>query len=342
MKIGILGAGSWGTTLAALLAAKNNEVTLWEFDPGRAKDLSSKRRLSFFKYATLPKEVLVTNDLSEAVGGAELVVFAVPSHTLRDTARKILALGADLSGKMFVTAVKGIENESLKVMSEIITEELKGKIKALCALSGPTHAEEVAQQIPTTATIASRNSDAARLCQEIFTTPYFRVYTSSDIKGVETGAALKNIFAIAAGICDGLGLGDNTKSALVTRGLREMIKLGVKMGGSPHTFLGITGLGDLIVTCFSRHSRNRGIGEKLGSGQSLAEAQKSVIMVAEGVKTARSAYELSKKLNIELPIIEQIYLILYENKPPKKAVTELMTREMKPETIIEEFLNEQA
>jgi glycerol-3-phosphate dehydrogenase (NAD(P)+) len=245
--------------------------------------------------------------------------------------RSVALIDPQLSGTIFVSATKGIENNTLKRISEIIAEELPAADSRIVALSGPTHAEEVAQKLPATATVASVDPNTAAVCQQAFMTPYFRIYTHADIVGVETGAALKNIFAIAAGICDGLGLGDNAKAALATRGLREIVRLGVKMGGQPSTFFGLTGLGDLLVTCFSRHSRNRAMGEKIGKGKPLAQAEQELIMIAEGVRTTRSAYELGKRYGIELPIIDQVYKVLYEAKPPRDAVTELMQRDAKPE-----------
>jgi glycerol-3-phosphate dehydrogenase (NAD(P)+) len=331
MKIGVLGAGSWGATLASLLSEKGYSVTLWEFNVEQAKELSSWRTLSFFPHLTIPKDILITSDLSQAIADKDFIVFVVPSHTLRDVARKITSMKMDLSHTTIISATKGIENTSLKRMSEIITTEIPDVGNRIVALSGPTHAEEVSQKIPTIAAASSINSEAAQAVQEIFMTPYFRIYTNPDIIGVETGGALKNIFAIAAGISDGLGLGDNTKAAIVTRGLRELMRLGVKMGGQKSTYFGLTGLGDLIVTCFSRHSRNRAMGEKIGRGKSLSQAEKELVMIAEGVKTTQSAYELGIHYGIELPITQQVYQVLYEDKSPKKAVQELMMREAKPE-----------
>jgi glycerol-3-phosphate dehydrogenase (NAD(P)+) len=330
-NIGVLGAGSWGVTLAALLHEKGHRTTVWEFNPEQAKHIASWRTLKFFPYLTIPKEITVTNDLRQACEDKDLLLFAVPSHTFRAVARQVAALKADLSSTLIVSATKGIENTTLNRMSEIITQELPAAENRIVALSGPTHAEEVSQKIPTAVTAASLNTAAAQAAQEAFLTPYFRVYTHTDIIGVETGGALKNIFAIAAGISDGLGLGDNTKAALVTRGLRELTRLGVRMGGQEATFFGLAGLGDLIVTAFSRHSRNRAMGEKIGKGKSLDDAEKELIMVAEGIRTTRSAYELGKRFGIELPIIREVYAVIYENKSPKDAVTGLMMREAKPE-----------
>ena len=249
-NIAVLGAGSWGATLAALLQEKGHTVTLWEFNTEQAKELSSWRALSFFPHLTIPKDITITSDLKDAVKNKDIVVFVVPSHTLRKVAKDVAALGTEITNTIIVTATKGIENGTLSTMSEIIAEEIPQAAGRIAALSGPTHAEEVSQKIATSAAIASKNRDIAEKCQDVFMTPYFRIYTLSDIKGVETGAALKNVFAIASGICDGLGLGDNTKAALVTRGLRELTRLGVRMGGQPSTFMGLTGLGDLIRNMF--------------------------------------------------------------------------------------------
>jgi len=330
-KIGVLGAGSWGATLSSMLSEKGNEVVLWEYDGDQAKELASARVLKFFPELTIPKSVLITNDISKAIEGKDFIIFAVPSHTIRDVARRVSALNTDLTATIVISATKGIENNTLKRMSEVISDEIPDVGNRIVALSGPSHAEEVCQKIPTTVTVASMNSEAAKVCQDMLMTPHFRVYTNPDIIGVETGGALKNIFAIAAGISDGLGLGDNTKAALVTRSLRELIKLGVKMGGQKETYFGLTGLGDLIVTCFSRHSRNRALGEKIGKGKSLSHAEKELIMVAEGVKTTLSAHELSKSYGLELPITEQVYRVLYEQRSPREALQKLMTRDAKPE-----------
>lgn len=331
MNIGVLGAGSWGCTLASLLSEKGCSVTLWEFDPEQAKHLTSWRTLSFFPHLVIPKSVAITSELSEAVSGKDMLVFVVPSHAMRATAAKLRESGADLSNTVLVTASKGIEAGTLKRMSEVISGELPRAAGRIVALSGPTHAEEVSQKIPSTATAASKNPDAAKTVQETFITPYFRIYTNDDIAGVETAASLKNVLALAAGISDGLGLGDNTKAALVTRGLREIVRIGVKMGGKPATFFGLAGLGDLIVTAFSRHSRNRALGEKIGKGKSLSQAEKELVMIAEGVRTAKSVHDLAQHYSVELPIMEQVYRVLYDDKSPRVAVNELMTREPKHE-----------
>ncbi|MCK9582315.1 MAG: NAD(P)-dependent glycerol-3-phosphate dehydrogenase [Endomicrobiales bacterium] len=335
--VGVLGAGSWGITLANLLAQKGNNVTLWEFDPINASKLSQSRKLSFFPQATLSKEIFVTSDIFTAANSADFLLFVVPSHTLRSVAKTLKRSNANLTNTTLISAVKGIENSTLSLMTEIILDELGEKNnEQIVAISGPTHAEEVSIKIPTAAVSASKDILAAIKVQELFMTDFFRIYTQSDITGVQTAGALKNIYAIAAGMCDGLALGDNTKAALITRALREMIKLGVKMGGDTSTYLGLAGLGDLMVTCFSKYSRNRTLGEKLGRGQTLSAAEKGVLMIAEGVKTTKSAFDLAEKFGLDLPITKQIYSVLYNNKPPKDALQELMLRQAKPEELIYE------
>ncbi|MGA2090687.1 MAG: NAD(P)H-dependent glycerol-3-phosphate dehydrogenase [Endomicrobiales bacterium] len=329
--VAVLGAGSWGVTLAGLLHDKGCKVTLWEFNDAQAKALTESRMLSFFPYARIPAGLTITSDLTAACAHAQYILFAVPSHTLRSVSRQLSETKLPLTDTIIISATKGIENNSLKRMSEIISAELPAVGNRIVALSGPSHAEEVAQKHPTAIVVASINSQSAEQCQDLFMTPQFRVYTNTDIIGVETGAALKNILAIAAGIIDGIGLGDNCKAAMVTRGLTELMKLGIAMGGRKQTFFGLTGIGDLIVTCYSRHSRNRSLGEKIGHGIPLSRAEKELIMVAEGVRTTQSAYELGKYYNLELPIIQQMYSILYEGKSPRESVKELMIRDSKPE-----------
>jgi glycerol-3-phosphate dehydrogenase (NAD(P)+) len=331
--ITVLGAGSWGLTLAELLNNNGHTVTVWEYNTEAAQRLAYDRSLTFFPQLKLHSDITVSNDMAAACTEKDFILLAVPSHALRSAMQAIKRTGADISKTVFISATKGIENDSLKRMSQIIADEMPDTARRIVVLSGPTHAEEVQAKIPTVATVASINAKAAEAAREILSTSYFRLYTHNDVIGVETGAALKNILAIASGICDGLGLGDNTKAALVTRGLREMVKLGVTMGGQPTTFFGLTGLGDLIVTCFSKHSRNRAMGERLGRGENATDAERQMIMVAEGVKTAKSAYDLAKKYQLDLPIINEVYRVLYEGRNPKEAVQELMSRESKPESM---------
>jgi glycerol-3-phosphate dehydrogenase (NAD(P)+) len=334
-KIGVLGAGAWGITLARLLHEKGNEVTLWEFNSAQAEKLSKERELAFFPYVKLERNIFITDNLTKAVSGKDMILFALPSHVLRKTAQNIKKAELDLSKTTAVSATKGIEEQSLMRMSEIIKAEIPAFANRIAVLSGPTIAKEVAQKMPTAVCIACEDNNVANQCQEVFITNYFRVYTVSDVAGVEAGGALKNVFAIASGICDGLELGDNTKSALITRGMKELIMLGTKLGGHPSTFFGLAGMGDLIVTCLSKHSRNRTLGEKIGKGLTVEKAQKDIIMVAEGAITAKSAQKLGAKFKLDLPIIEQIFQVLYGSKSPKLAVEELMHRQAKPEKTIE-------
>ncbi|MBN1621763.1 MAG: NAD(P)-dependent glycerol-3-phosphate dehydrogenase [Endomicrobiales bacterium] len=334
-KVGILGAGAWGITLCSMLHENKCDITLWEFDPKQAEELSKKRKLDYFSYVKVPKSVEITNNLKQCCEKKDFLLLVLPSHTLRKVARNVASLKIDLTDTIIITATKGIENETLMRMSEILEVELPEYKDQIVVLSGPSIAREVIDKQPTAVTAASINLKAAEAAQKLFTTPYFRTYTHSDVIGVEIGGALKNVFAIASGICDGLNLGDNTKSALITRGMRELVQLGIKLGGKLPTFFGLTGLGDLIVTCSSKYSRNRTLGEKIGKGETLSQAEKEIIMIAEGVKTTRSAYKLAQKHRIDLPIIEQVYQVLFYNKSPKKAVEDLMLRKAKPETNLE-------
>ncbi|MCR4662966.1 MAG: NAD(P)-dependent glycerol-3-phosphate dehydrogenase [Endomicrobiaceae bacterium] len=330
MKISVLGAGSWGTTLACLLANNGHKVYLWEINKQAAQKLDKERIIPFIGGANIPESIVISSDLS-VINETEAVLFVVPSHFLRSTVDSIKKLNIDLGKKLIISATKGIENETLLRVSQIIEEiypETKDKI---VALSGPSHAEEVSKQIPTVVTSASKNKELAIKARDLFMNDYFRVYTQDDIVGVELGASLKNVFAVAGGIIDGLNFGDNTKAAIISRGLKELISLGVALGGKEKTFYGLSGVGDLMVTCFSKHSRNRNLGEMLAKGKTLEQAEKELKMVAEGVKTCISAYQLGKKLNIELPIINQVYEVLFNNKDAKKAVYDLMTRTPKAE-----------
>ncbi|MBO7612070.1 MAG: NAD(P)-dependent glycerol-3-phosphate dehydrogenase [Elusimicrobia bacterium] len=330
MKISVLGAGSWGTTLACLLANNGHEVYLWEINKQAAEKLDKERVIPFIGGATIPKNVVVSSDLN-VVNETEAVLFVVPSHFLRSTVMSIKKLNIDLGKKLIISATKGIENETLLRVSQIIEEIYPDTKDKIVALSGPSHAEEVSKQIPTAVTSASKDESLAIRVRDLFMNDYFRVYTQDDIVGVELGASLKNVFAVAGGIIDGLNFGDNTKAAIISRGLIELINLGVALGGKEKTFYGLSGVGDLMVTCFSKHSRNRNLGEMLAKGKTLEQAEKELKMVAEGVKTCMSAYQLGKKLNIDLPIINQVYEVLFNNKDAKKAVYDLMTRSPKSE-----------
>ena len=330
MKISVLGAGSWGTTLACLLANNGHKVYLWEINKQAAEKLDKERVIPFIGGANIPESIVVSSDLN-IINETEAVLFVVPSHFLRSTVNSVKKLNIDLGKKLIISATKGIENETLLRVSQIIEEiypETKDKI---VALSGPSHAEEVSKQIPTVVTSASKSKELAIKVRDLFMNDYFRVYTQDDIVGVELGASLKNVFAVAGGIIDGLKFGDNTKAAIISRGLKELISLGVALGGKEKTFYGLSGIGDLMVTCFSKHSRNRNLGEMLAHGKTLEQAEKELKMVAEGVKTCISAYQLGKKLNIELPIINQVYEVLFNNKDAKQAVFDLMTRTPKAE-----------
>ena len=325
MKITVLGAGSWGATLAVLLFENGHDVTLWEFDSRKAKDLQDRKIKPFEAGADLPSGLVVANDM-KSFKNSEAILFVVPSQHMRSMCTLLKNNGISFDGKLIISATKGIENKTLLRMSEVIDEVFDGVYKNIAVLSGPSHAEEVCRKIPTAVTSAAINLETAEKCRMLFMNEYFRVYNQTDVVGVETGAALKNVFAIASGIVDGLKYGDNTKAAIVSRGLKELSKVGVALGGKEQTFYGLSGVGDLMVTCFSKHSRNRAVGQAVGEGKSLDEAEKSLGMVAEGVKNTVSAYEIGKKLNIELPIINETYAVLFEGKDPLEAVNSLMTR----------------
>ena len=327
-NISIIGDGGWGTTLAMLLSGKGHNVTLWGAFPEYVETVKAKRvNAKFLPGVKIPHEVNITSSLNEAIENKEIIVLAVPSQYMRSVLTRLTPY--KLSGKVFMSVTKGIENKTLKRMSEI-AHELLGRID-ICVLSGPSIAHEVAQGSPTTLVASSGNLALAKEIQDVFITDRFRVYTNSDIAGVELGGSLKNIIAIAAGISDSLGFGTNAKAALLTRGLIEMARLGVAMGAKKDTFYGLSGLGDLTTTCISKYSRNHHFGEEIGKGKSLKEALKETEMVVEGVATTESAYELAKNHKVEIPIISEIYKVLYENKDPKKGVHDLMTRSPREE-----------
>jgi len=327
-NISVIGDGGWGTTLAILLSQKKYNVTLWGAFPEYTESLKQKRvNTKFLPDVKIPDEVIITSSLDEAAKGKDLIVLAVPSQHMRSVLTKLKAY--KFSGEIFVSVTKGIENKSLKRMSEVIKEML-GDV-AFVVLSGPTIAHEVALKAPTTIAASSEEMELARAVQDVFMTDAFRVYASGDVIGTELGGSLKNVIAIAAGICDGLKFGTNAKAALLTRGLVEMVRLGVAMGAKKETFYGLSGLGDLATTCISRYSRNRHFGEEIGKGMVLKDALKETEMVVEGVATTQSAYDLAKKYKIDMPITSEIYKVIYENKDPKKAVYDLMTRPPKSE-----------
>jgi glycerol-3-phosphate dehydrogenase (NAD(P)+) len=324
MNITVIGTGGWGTALAVLLHGNGHHVTLWGRLPEEVEPILAQREnKTFLPGVKIPEDIAVTLDTPAALRGAKMVVFAVPSHGMRPICRQVRE---HLPAKSAIVHVaKGIETESGARMSEVIHAELG---REAVVLSGPSHAEEVGRGVPTAVVVAG---EQAGLAQKAFMNERFRIYTHDDVTGVEFGGALKNVIAIASGCCDGIGFGDNTKAALCTRGLAEMARLGVACGARQETFFGLSGVGDLIVTAFSRHSRNRGFGERLGKGETVAQISSSTPMVAEGVKTAQSAMQLARQKGVDVPITREVHAILYEGKSPKQAVRDLMTREAKPE-----------
>jgi glycerol-3-phosphate dehydrogenase (NAD(P)+) len=329
MKIAILGSGSWGITLGLHLEKAGHEVSLWASSESKGKQLNEKRENSkILPGIKLPQNIFISSDISEVVNGKNGIIMAVPSHVLRNVSLRAAACWP--KNAWALCASKGLEETTHFRMSQILFEVLPIGTK-VAVLSGPSHAEEVSRQMPTTLVVASNDVFLAKTMQEIFHTDYLRVYTATDVIGVELGGALKNVIAIAAGILDGLGLGDNTKAALMTRGLHEMTRLGLALGAKEKTFAGLAGIGDLIVTCISRHSRNRLLGEKIGSGETLSQALKEMVMVAEGVRTAKSVVELARQVGVEVPIIEEVCNVLFENKSAKEAIVTLLTRSAKSE-----------
>jgi glycerol-3-phosphate dehydrogenase (NAD(P)+) len=334
----VIGAGSWGTALAKLLGDKGENVLLWAHKPEHVavlqKDLENKK---YLPGAKLPKTVHPVADYTEAVENSQCVVMVVPSHGYRDVFEQLAPKLMD--GALVISAVKGIENTTLQTMTQVMRDTLRNQNCSrtihLGVLSGPSFAAEVATEQPTAVTVAFDDKEAAQTVQELFSTPFFRAYTSSDVIGLELCAALKNVVAIAAGIGDGLGYGLNSRAALITRGLAEITRLGVKLGAQPLTFSGLGGLGDLVLTCTGGLSRNRTVGLKLGEGKSLDQALSEMTMVAEGVRTTKSCYNLAQKHNIEMPILEQTYQVLYENKDCRQAVQELFQRSLKEEIILQ-------
>lgn len=326
-KISVIGAGTWGTALAILLNGNGHQVTIWSALPAEVEELSKTRVHRNLPKAVIPEEIAITADLKEAMEERDLLVLAVPSVFVRSTAQKMRAFLRP--GQIVVNVAKGIEDSTLKTLTEIIEEELPGVLVA--ALSGPSHAEEVSLGLPTTCVAAAHKRHVAEYVQNLFMSKVFRVYTSPDLKGVELGGALKNVIALAAGMADGLGFGDNTKAALITRGIAEIGRLGIEMGGRGETFAGLTGIGDLIVTCASMHSRNRRAGILMGKGYTMEEAMKEVNMVVEGVYSAKAAKALAKQYNVSMPIVEQVNAVLFDGKPARESVTELMLRDKRIE-----------
>ncbi len=329
-KIAVLGAGSWGTTLAILLHGNGHGVRLWEFFSQRVVQLKRTRQnVLFLPGVTIPGEIVITNDYDEDLDGASMSVFALPSHVIRTLAKQVSHHLTE-QHVISVNVAKGLERETLKRMSQVLEDELPAGT-GIVTLSGPSHAEEVSRGIPTAVVAASTDESLNREVQDVFMASHFRVYTNEDIVGVELAGSLKNVIAIAAGMCDGLGYGDNTKGALLTRGLAEISRLGIVMGARAQTFSGLSGMGDLITTCMSKHSRNRYVGEQAGRGKKLSQILSSMDMVAEGVNTTKSARFLAQEKAVEMPITEQVYKVLFGDKNPRQAVNDLMSRVAKEE-----------
>jgi len=322
-KISVIGAGGWGTALAVLLAENRTQVRLWAHNATVAEELITRRtNETYLSGVRLPPNVYATGNLADTLD-AELMLFVTPSKAIREVAGQLAALGPNRA-TVLVSCTKGIEHNSGKLMSQILEESLPGNPVAV--LSGPNHAVEVARRIPAAGVIGSTHADLLDGLQKTFSLPSFRAYTSDDVTGIQLGGALKNIFAIGAGVSDGFNMGDNAKAGLVTRALAEMMRLGTALGGRQETFFGLSGIGDLMVTCFSSHSRNRKFGERLGRGESPSQIQTSMQMVAEGVPTALSAWQCAQKFGIEAPITSEIHAVLYEGKAPHEAMWELLGR----------------
>ncbi|MFQ6045887.1 MAG: NAD(P)H-dependent glycerol-3-phosphate dehydrogenase [Gemmatimonadales bacterium] len=330
MRIGVIGAGSWGTTLADLLSASGHEVTLWAYEHEVVDSINRERvNALYLPDSPLADGLRASDDLSDVVRDRDLLVAATPSHVLREIATAVAGSLGRGPRPLVVSASKGLEADTLKTMSEVLEETLEGA--RVAALSGPSFAREVYQRQPTAVAVASRDPDAAALAQRVFTSESFRVYTTDDVVGVQLGGALKNVIAIASGILHGLGLGHNPRAALVTRGLAEMTRLGEALGASPLTFAGLAGIGDLLLTAMGALSRNRSLGEELAKGRTLDEVLAERRTVTEGVRTARAAVALSERTGVELPIASEVEKILFENKAPAQAVKDLMGRDPKPE-----------
>ena len=328
-KVSVLGAGSWGTALSLLLCKNGHEVTLWSALEDEVRMLCEKREHeSKLPGVRLPEDMKITADLEDSLQDPDVAVLAVPSPFTRSTAHRMAPFVK--KGQIIVNVAKGVEEHTLMTLSEIISEEIPQA--DVCVLSGPSHAEEVGKGLPTTCVVSAEKRETAEYLQGIFMSPVFRVYTTPDILGVELGGALKNVIALAAGTADGLGYGDNTKAALITRGIAEISRLGTKMGARAETFYGLSGIGDLIVTCTSVHSRNRKAGYLMGKGYTMQEAMDEVKMVVEGVYSARAAKSLAEKYQVEMPIIEEVNKVLFEDKPAADAVRDLMLRDKKVET----------
>lgn len=327
-KTAIIGAGGWGTALAILWSKRGNAVTLWGNDPSRAARLRETREnAAYLPGAKLPESIHVTSEIADCTA-ADLIVFVTPSVALRSVATRLRDAGLD-SDAILLSCTKGIEHGSGMRMTEVLHEIFPDNTVAV--LSGPNLAAEVSRDLPSAAVLGCRNSQCAEELQAYLGSERFRIYSSDETIGIELGGALKNVFAIAAGASDGFGLGDNSKAALVTRSLAELLRLGTAMGGNPRTFYGLSGAGDLIATCFSQLSRNRRVGERLGRGETIAQITASTATVAEGIPTAKSAFECARRFQIETPIIDQIYAVVHEAKPPAQAMQELLARDQRAE-----------
>lgn len=338
-KVAVIGGGSWGTALAHVLYKNGYQVQIYDLSPEKVKEINEEHVNSFLPDVNLSTELTATTDLEEAVRDTTAVVVVVPSHAVRKAAKDLAEVLE--AGTLVVSATKGLEEDTYARMSQVLAEELPAEFEdEITVLSGPSHAEEVIKDHPTTVVVANEDKKLAQQVQDMFMTEELRVYTNPDMIGVELGAAVKNIIAIGAGIASGLGYGDNALAALITRGITEIKRLGVELGAESMTFAGLTGLGDLIVTCTSEHSRNRRLGYKIGSGKSLEQALDEMKMVAEGVKTAKAVFEVAQEHEIEMPIAKQVYNILFEGKDPRESVNDLMMRGKKHE--IEEVAKEKS
>lgn len=327
-KVGLLGGGSFGTALGIMLAKKGHYVKIWDRNKDTVENINIRKiNIKYLPSNMIPSNVIATTDLKEVITDSEIIIFAIPSHIVRDISKKIKGLVK--KDQIIVNVAKGIEEKTSMRLSQVIKEELPWS--PVVVLSGPSHAEEVANDLPTTMVVTSELMEYAKVVQDIFMTSNLRVYTNDDIIGVEIGGAVKNIIALATGISDGIGYGDNTKAAIMTRGMSEIIKIGTSLGGKKETFYGLTGMGDLIVTCTSMHSRNRRAGILIGKGLSSKEACSEVGMIVEGIKACEAFYHVKEKLNVSMPITDVLYKVIFEDKDPKAGVYELMSREKKDE-----------
>lgn len=332
MRIAVIGAGSWGTATACLLGKKGHDVALWALEPEVAEGINANHKNPMYlRDIDVPAKVVATPDMEQALCGADVAVIVVVSHVMREVIERAKPfIGPDT---IIVTQTKGVENGTMMRMSEVIEDVLgPGAKPRLAVLSGPNHAEEVGKEIPSATVIAAHAHEVAMKLQEIYMTDYFRVYTNPDLVGVEIAGATKNVIALAAGMSDGLGFGDNSKASLLTRGLAEATRLGIALGAKPMTFSGLAGVGDMVVTCFSQHSRNRLVGERLAKGQTVQEIYDDIHMIAEGVQTSHALYDLANKSGVQMPITHHVYEVLYEGRKPADIVSSLMTRDAKEES----------